>query len=87
MFEFLLVKQLTNDNKIASKGKKTCKLESVMPRNSGMYEVSFKSPNMLFRTSTPWINNDNKRENRAALSILSWAKIFIFRTYYNCHKF
>ena len=53
MFEFLLVKQLTNDNKIASKGKKTCKLESVMPRNSGMYEVSFKSPNMLFRTSTP----------------------------------
>ena len=71
IFDFLLVKQLTNDNIIARNGKKTCKLESVMPRNSGIYEVSFILPSMMPITSTPCNINDNKIETRAALSIFT----------------
>ena len=32
---FLLVKQLTNEKTIASNGKKTCKIEIVLPRKVG----------------------------------------------------
>ena len=77
IFDFWLVKQFTNDNTIASNGKKTCKLESVIPKNSGIYVVSFMLPNMLLITSTQCNNNDNKIETRAALSIFIKAKILL----------
>ena len=86
IFEFLLVRQLTNDNTIARNGKKTCKLESVMPRKFGMYEVSFMSPNTMAITSTPCNINDNKIETRAALSIFDLSK-FVLYFHYNLLKF